>query len=257
MSDNSHLCPAVMPLEDSFCLSETTACNECSCPVERAFKLQTRLEHRNLLQDYSWSSLLIQASQFRDEEAEKIVPHSRSGTFTKQWLGFPGEASGKESNCQRRRHKTRVWSLGQEDPLQEGLATLSSILAWRILWTEEPGGLQYIGLQRVGHDWSNLAKIMTVVCTIGEGSGTPLQSSCLENTMGRGAWWAAVHGVSKSQTRLSDFTFTHWRRKWQPTPVFLPGESQGRRSLVGCCLWDCNRVGHDRSDLAAEVCTKC
>ena len=48
-----------------------------------------------------------------------------------------------------------------------------------------------------------------------------------------------VHGVAKSRTRLSDFTFTfmHWRRKWQPTPVFLPGESQGRGSLVGCRLW--------------------
>ena len=41
-------------------------------------------------------------------------------------------------------------------------------------------------------------------------------------------------GVTKSWTRLSDFTFTHWRRKWQPTPVFLPGESQGEGSLVGC-----------------------
>ena len=38
-------------------------------------------------------------------------------------------------------------------------------------------------------------------------------------------------------TSLSLFTFIHWRRKWQPTPVFLPGESQGRGSLVGCCLW--------------------
>ena len=38
-------------------------------------------------------------------------------------------------------------------------------------------------------------------------------------------------------TSLSLFTFTHWRRKWQPTPVFLPRESQGRGSLVGCCLW--------------------
>ena len=65
--------------------------------------------------------------------------------------------------------------------------------------------------------------------------------SRLENPMDRGAWWAAVHGVAKSRTRLSDFTFTfhfmHWRRKWQPTPVFLPGESQGRWSLVGCRLW--------------------
>ena len=40
-------------------------------------------------------------------------------------------------------------------------------------------------------------------------------------------------------TSLSVFTFMHWRRKWQPTPVFLPGESQGRGSLVGCHLWDC------------------
>ena len=66
--------------------------------------------------------------------------------------------------------------------------------------------------------------------------------------MDRGAWWAAVHGVAKGRTQLSDFTFTfhfplslfifmHWRRKWQPTPVFLPGESQGPGSLVGCCLW--------------------
>ena len=46
--------------------------------------------------------------------------------------------------------------------------------------------------------------------------------------MDRGAWWAAVWGVATSRTRLSDFTFTHWRRNWQPTPVFLPRESQGR-----------------------------
>ena len=40
-----------------------------------------------------------------------------------------------------------------------------------------------------------------------------------------------------SRVRLSDFTFMHWRRKWQPTPVFLPGESQGWWSLAGCRLW--------------------
>ena len=70
-----------------------------------------------------------------------------------------------------------------------------------------------------------------------EGDGTPLQYSCLENPMDGGAWWAAVHGVAKSRTQLSLFTFMHWRRKWQPTPVFLLGESQGRGSLVGCHLW--------------------
>ena len=45
-----------------------------------------------------------------------------------------------------------IWSLGQEDPLQEGTATRCSILAWRIRWTEEPGGLQAMGSQRVRHD---------------------------------------------------------------------------------------------------------
>ena len=48
--------------------------------------------------------------------------------------------------------ETQVQPLGQEDPLEEGMATYSSILAWRIPWTEEPGGLQSMGLQRAGHD---------------------------------------------------------------------------------------------------------
>ena len=58
------------------------------------------------------------------------------------------------------------------------------------------------------------------------------------------------------ETSLSLFTFMRWRRKWQPTPVFLPGESQGQGSLVGCRLWHAVygvRVGHDRSDVAAAA----
>ena len=51
----------------------------------------------------------------------------------------------------------QIQSLGQEDPLEKEMATRSSILAWRIPWLEEPGGLQSMGLQRVGHNWSNLA----------------------------------------------------------------------------------------------------
>ena len=74
------------------------------------------------------------------------------------------------------------------------MAPHSSTLAWKILWTEEPGRLQSMGLLRVGLDWA---------------------------------------------TYLSLFTFIHWRRKWQPIPVFLPGESQGQQSLVGCRLWGC------------------
>ena len=80
---------------------------------------------------------------------------------------------------------------------------------------------------------------------------TPLQYSCLENPMGGGAWWAAVHGVARSHTRLSDFTFTfHFHaleKVMATTPVFLPGESQGRGSLVGCRLW--GRVESDTTEV--------
>ena len=71
--------------------------------------------------------------------------------------------------------------------------------------------------------------------------------------MDGGAWCATVHGVAKSQTRLSDFAFTfmHWRRKWQPTPVFLPGESQGRGSLMGCRLW--GRTESDTTEVTAAA----
>ena len=92
----------------------------------------------------------------------------------------------------------------------------------------------------------------------GEGHGNALQYSCLENTVDRGAWWAAVHEVAKRWTRLSYFTFTfsfmHWRRKWQPTPVLFPEESQGRRSLVGCRLW--GRTESDTTEATAAAAAK-
>ena len=75
------------------------------------------------------------------------------------------------------------------------MAAHSSILAWRILWTEEPGGLLSMRSHRVGHNWSDLA---------------------------------CMHALEKEMA---------------PTLVILPGESQGQRSLVGCCLW-----GHTESD---------
>ena len=74
----------------------------------------------------------------------------------------------------------------------------------------------------------------------GEGNGNPLQYSYLESPMDGGAWWAAVSLTTMGSLRvghdwvtsLSLFTFMHWRRKRQPIPVFLPGEPQGRVSLV-------------------------
>ena len=75
---------------------------------------------------------------------------------------------------------------------------------------------------------------------IGEGNGSSLQCSCLENPRDGGAWWAAGCGVAQSRTRLkrlSSSTHHFWRRKWQPTPVFLLGKSNGPRSLVSYSPW--------------------
>ena len=84
--------------------------------------------------------------------------------------------------------------------------------------------------------------------TSGEGNGAPLQYSCLENSMDGGAWWAAVHGVAKSRTRLSDFTLTfhvHALENEMAThSSVLAGEFQGRGSMVGCRLW-----GRTESDM--------
>ena len=66
----------------------------------------------------------------------------------------------------------QVRSMAQEDPLEEEMATRSSICVWRIPWTEEPGGLQSMGSQRVGHNWSNLAPTLL---SLGDLFQTPCQ----------------------------------------------------------------------------------
>ena len=72
--------------------------------------------------------------------------------FTIQEDDLPGGTGGKELACQSSRQKRHRLSLGQEDLLEEGMASHSSILAWKIPWTEEPGGLKSMGLQRVRYD---------------------------------------------------------------------------------------------------------
>ena len=70
---------------------------------------------------------------------------------------FPGPASGKEPTCQctRCKREMQVWSLGWEDPLEEGTATHSSILAWDVPRTKEPGWQQFTGSKRIRHDWND------------------------------------------------------------------------------------------------------
>ena len=83
------------------------------------------------------------------------------GPYLQNVWGVPGGAGGKEPACQCRTQETQLPSLGRDDPLQEGTTTHSSILAWRTPWTEEPGALQSVGSERVGHDRSNLARTHT------------------------------------------------------------------------------------------------
>ena len=145
--------------------------------------------------------------------------------------------------------------------LEKAMAPHSNTLAWKIPWMEEPGRLQSMWSLRVGLDW------VTSLSLFREGNGNPLQCSCLENPRERGAWWAAVYGVTQSWTRLkwlssSSSSLPSWASQvalvvknlsasagdietpvWslvqedpleegmQPTPVFLPGESHGQKSL--------------------------
>ena len=91
----------------------------------------------------------------------------------------------------------------------------------------------------------------------GEGSGNPLQYSCLENPMDGGAWLAAVHGVAKSRARLSDFTFTfhfHALEKEMAThSSILAWRIPGTEEPSGLLSLGSHRVGHDWSDLAAAA----
>ena len=91
------------------------------------------------------------------------------------------------------------------------MATLSRTLAWKIPWTKEPGELQSLGPQRAGPDWATEHK---------------------QNTQ-----W----NIIQPQEMI-------WRREWQPTPVSLPGESHGQRSLVGYSPW-----GHKELDTTERL----
>ena len=118
----------------------------------------------------------------------KPKPNAEIGTYSCYWNKQPLPpctliAAVKTIGTGNREKETSLYFLFKPTNLfspEKAMASHSSTLAWKIPWTEEPGGLQTMGLQRIGHDWA---------------------------------------------TSLSLFTFLHWRRKWQPTPVFLPGES--------------------------------
>ena len=162
------------------------------------------------------------------------------------------------------------------------MAANSSTLAWKIPWTEEPGRLQSMRLLRVGHNWGTS---LSLSCA-GEGNGSPLQCSCLENPRDGEPGGLPSMG-SRSRTRLKWLSnlanhiyplslmglhsrgwetfsvsfviqmvamWTFWRKKWQPTPVFLPEESHGQRSL-GATVCEIRNSQTPLSDCACGHCS--
>ena len=103
--------------------------------------------------------------------------------------------------------------------LEKEMATHSSVLAWRIPGTGEPGGLPSIGSHRVGHDWSDLAAAAAAETDF-LGGFRAKEPACQPRRRKRLRFNPWGRKIS-------------WSRKWQPTPVFLPGKSHGQRNLVG------------------------
>ena len=115
--------------------------------------------------------------------------------------------------------------------LEKEMTTHSSVLAWRIPGTGEPGGLPSLGLHRVRHYWSDLATAAACICIriVGFPGG-----SVVKNVPDNAGDIDSIPGLGKIP----------WRRKWQPTPVFLPGKCHKQRSLEGYSPWS-HRVRHD------------
>ena len=177
-----------------------------------------------------------------------------------------------------------VWSLGRKDPLEDGTVNHSSILTWRIPWADETTRLQSVWSQRVGHNWSNFAHTHAYIykheyrniyymCGI---YFTYLYFIYLYNFVYLSyVFLLYTHILRASSLRMQYFVELSplavlprclrwsrcpqhrrpgfnpwvgkipWRRKWQPTPVFLPGESHGQRSLAGyslCCAYSLSCV---------------
>ena len=170
--------------------------------------------------------------------------------------------------------ETRVWSLGWGDPLEKEMATHFSVFAWKISRMEEPGRLRSRGSQRVRHDsatntfttgllsesWFSSGQQCVQVKTpyfpplfVAGNDQFDVSWSWRIRDAGNGfkkltqrgshhffcaisfpLLWNTVHG---NRLQYSPCYLQDWRRKWQPTPVSLPEESQGLGSLVGCRLW--------------------
>ena len=124
-----------------------------------------------------------------------------SAFFTVQ-VSHPYMTTRKTIALTRRTLVGKVMSLlfNMLSKLEKAMAPHSSTLAWKIPWTEEPGGLQSMGLLRVGHDRATSLSLFTF--RHWRRKWQPTWCSCLENPRNGGAWWAAIYRVAQSRTRL-------------------------------------------------------
>ena len=163
-----------------------------------------------------WFFIVSLSPIYLSNPEKAMAPHSSTLAWKIPWTEEPG---GLQSTGSLSRTWLSDFTFTFHFPaLEKEMATRYSVLAWRTPGAGEPGGLPSMGSHRVGHDSSDLAAA------------------------------AARYFKMKSTTELHSIFFNrvcllHWRRKWQPTPVFWPGESQERVSLVGCRLW-----GHTELD---------
>ena len=129
-------------------------------------------------------------------------------------MGFPGGSDSNESACNV---GDQVWSLDWEDLLEKGMATHSSILSWRIPWTEEPGGLQSMGLQRVGQDWATKTHAHTHTHTH---THTYTQRGVVGREEGK---WAKSNKLlpNSKESHVSWYRFSTWSfGQWKLTDIY-------------------------------------
>ena len=193
-------------------------------------------------------AILRRTKQTKTPLGSKSTCHNAQGGLhprrTTGWCPEHVPTGSLESSHLRRPPSPEYSTIHAEVSTQSPLGELDVLMnTWDLLDVRYPTSKQAKRREQPQH-LQALAICGVIITQVagecGEGNGTPLQYSCLKNPMNRGAWWSAVHGVAKSRTGLSDFTFTfhfHALEKEMAThsSVFawrIPGTG----SLVGCCL---------------------